>query len=453
MPHVSDEPLDLIGAGLAGSLLSILLARRGFEVRLFEARPDLRAHTVDGGRSINLALSARGLHALAKAGIVDDILPLTIPMRGRLIHDLDGTTHFVPYGQRPSEVIRSVSRAELNRRLMSAAEATGRVHIRFETRCTGIDFPERRLHLRDEAHGREETPATTRVIGCDGAGSAVRTAMLRAGAVRFEPDFIAHGYKELTIPPAPDGGRRIEKHALHIWPRRDFMLIALPNLDGSFTCTLFLRREGRLSFAALATEADVRSFFEAHFPDAVPLIPHLTEEFFENPVGTLGTVRCEPWHFGDLAVILGDAAHAIVPFFGQGMNCAFEDCVTLDACIADEGMGWEQVFERFEGERKPNADAIATLSLRNFIEMRDRVADPKFLLRKKLEFELERRHPGVFIPAYSMVSFHRIPYAEVLRRSEIQERILDELLAGAASLDEVDGEKADALIRAELEPL
>jgi kynurenine 3-monooxygenase len=453
MPHASAEPLDLIGAGLAGSLLSILLARRGFEVRLFEARPDMRTHTVDGGRSINLALSARGLHALDRAGIRDDILPLTIPMRGRLVHDLDGALHFVPYGQRPSEVIRSVSRAELNRRLMTAAEATGRVRIRFETRCTGLDFPERRLHLRDEARGQEETATTTRVIGCDGAGSAVREAMRRAGAVRYEPDFIEHGYKELTIPPAPDGGWRIEKHALHIWPRRDFMLIALPNLDGSFTCTLFLRREGRLSFAALATEPDVRSFFEAHFPDAVPLIPRLTEDFFENPVGALGTVRCEPWHYEDAAVILGDAAHAIVPFFGQGMNCAFEDCVALDACIAEADGDWEQVFTRFEAERKPNADAIATLSLRNFIEMRDRVADPKFLLRKKLEFELERRHPGVFIPAYSMVSFHRIPYAEVLRRGEIQERILATLIAPVHSLDEVDREKADALIRAELSPL
>ncbi|GIV61645.1 MAG: kynurenine 3-monooxygenase [Rhodothermaceae bacterium] len=449
----TEQRIVIAGAGLAGSLLSLFLARRGYDVVVYEGRPDLRTTPIDAGRSINLALSARGLHALDQVGLTDEILRLVIPMRGRMIHDLDGTQTLQPYSHRTGEHINAISRADLNKQLLDAAEATGRVTVRFNHRCTAFDLDTRRLHVEDTRTGATTATTVPRVLGCDGAGSAIRQALTASPGFSFTPEMLDYGYKELTIPPAPGGGWRLEKHALHIWPRHRFMLIALPNLDGSFTCTLFLRLEGPESFAGLAAPADVRAFFERHFPDAVPLMPDLTEEFFENPTGTLGTVRCRPWHHEDAALILGDAAHAIVPFFGQGMNCAFEDCATLDGCLERFGPDWRRVFETFYRLRKPNADAIAELSLQNFIEMRDRVADPRFLLRKQVEFELERRHPDRFIPRYSMVSFHRIPYAEVLRRGAVQEEILSELIAGVDTPDAIDWERAARHIEAALPPL
>ena len=443
----------LVGAGLAGSLLGILLARLGYAVEVYESRPDMRHTDIAAGRSINLALSARGLHALSQAGLQDDIMQMVIPMRGRMVHDLDGSQHLVPYGQTPAEVIYSISRGDLNKRLMTAAEATGAVTFSFGSRCTGLDLEGGRLFLQDEETGRTRRLTAPHVIGCDGAGSVVRGAVLAHHGVAFAPGFLAHGYKELTIPPAGRGRHRLDPHALHIWPRRSFMLIALPNPDGSFTCTLFLQRTGPVSFSAIPDARTLHAFFEAHFPDAVPLMPDLEERFFENPVGPLGTIKCSPWHVDDAALILGDAAHAIVPFFGQGMNCAFEDCVTLAEILAEAQASPASAFARFEAVRKPNTDAIADLSLKNFLEMRDSVADPRFLLRKQLELALEKRHPGVFIPQYAMVSFHRIPYAEVLRRGTLQEDILARLLTNVSSIEQVDWHRADTLITAALSPV
>jgi len=357
---MSQNKLTLIGAGLAGSLLSIYLAKRGFDVEIFERRPDMRSAEVSAGRSINLALSARGLHALEKVGLKDRIMQIAIPMKGRMLHSLTGELNIVPYGRKESEVINSVSRAELNMQLMTAAEQHG-VQINFSQKCTGIDFESRELKLRDEVTNQDSIKQTEIVIGTDGSASAIRTEMAKTLDGNFTKDDLEHGYKELTIPAAADGRFLLEKNALHIWPRQSYMLIALPNLDGSFTCTLFFPMKGDPSFESLKTEKAVLAFFEEQFPDAVELMPTLVEDFFTNPTGALATIRCQPWHVKDKACLLGDAAHAIVPFFGQGINCGFEDCTVLDACIEKQSDDWQRIFKEFEKLRKVNTDAISEL--------------------------------------------------------------------------------------------
>ncbi len=442
---MSQNKLTLIGAGLAGSLLSIYLARRGFKVEIFERRPDMRATEIGAGRSINLALSARGLHALEKVGLKGRIMQIAIPMKGRMLHSLTGELNLVPYGRKESEVINSVSRAELNMQLMNAAEQQG-VEFHFKQKCTGIDFESRELKLRDEITHQDSIKQTEIVIGTDGSASAIRTEMAKTLDGTFTKDDLEHGYKELTIPAAADGRFLLEKNALHIWPRRSYMLIALPNLDGSFTCTLFFPMKGDPSFESLKTEKAVLAFFEQQFPDAVALMPTLVEDFFTNPTGALATIRCQPWHVKDKACLLGDAAHAIVPFFGQGINCGFEDCVVLDECIEKYRGDWQKIFQEFCGVRKVNTDAIADLSLANYLEMRDNVAGPKFLLRKQVEFALEKKYPEKFIPKYSMVSFHRIPYSVALEKGKIQEKILDELCTSITTIEELDWQRADELM-------
>ncbi|HVT44038.1 MAG TPA: NAD(P)/FAD-dependent oxidoreductase [Thermoanaerobaculia bacterium] len=448
MTRDDSRDVTLIGAGLAGSLLAIYLARRGFEVAIFERRPDLRRVNIAAGRSINLALANRGIHALREVGLMDRIEPLLIPMAGRMLHDEAGNLQFLPYGSRPEEVIYSVSRGALNGIMMDAAEAGG-VTIHFLHNCREVDFEQREVTaIIDDGRARRFPYRT--LIGTDGSASAVRDAVMRAtgGESREEP--LEHSYKELSIPPSPDGGFRIERNALHIWPRGEFMLIALPNIDGSFTVTLFLPNEGPESFASLTTAEAVLSFFERRFADAVPLLPDLTEAFFENPTGHLSTIRCWPWHYRDQAVLLGDAAHAIVPFHGQGMNCAFEDCSELNACLDSSDGTWEPVFAELARRRKPNAEAIADMALENYVEMRSSVRDPKFQLWKEAAFRLEERQPGRFIPRYSMVMFHSIPYAEAKRRGAIQDEILEELTRETATAAEVDYEKADRLIASRL---
>jgi kynurenine 3-monooxygenase len=444
--------VTLIGAGLAGSLLAIYLARRGHRVTLYEWRPDLRRVEVPAGRSINLALANRGIAALAALGLMEDVEKLLIPMRGRMLHDEHGRLELQPYGQHPHEVIHSVSRPMLTALLLDAAEATGRVRARFGRRCEAVDLATGTLTLCDGSGGREAIPFEV-VIGCDGVNSSVREAILEAtsGACSDEP--LAHGYKELSIPPAAGGGFRMEPHALHIWPRGGYMLIALPNLDGGFTVTLFLPHEGQDSFAALTDEAQLRAFFEARFPDVSALMPHLAAEFFRHPTGRLGTLRTRPWQVCDRALILGDAAHAVVPFHGQGMNCAFEDCSALDACLERWPDDWAQAFTEFESLRKPNAEALADLSIENYLEMRSTVRDPKYQLKKALAFRLEDRHPERFIPRYSMVMFHRIPYAEAKRRGVIQDQILEVLTAPGGDLDGVDYGYADRLIAERLDEI
>ncbi len=448
----SQQHILLVGAGLAGSLLSIYLARRGFTVDVYERRADMRRVHMSAGRSINLALSARGIHALREVGLLDAMMEVAIPMRGRMIHDTDGQTTFQPYGRDDSEVIHSISRGELNRKLMDLAESHPHVRIHFNQRCEGMDFESRDVRFTDEETGLSCTRRADTVIATDGAGSPLRQSMERREGFVATQEFLEHGYKELTIPAGDGGAFPIEKHALHIWPRHSFMLIALPNIDGSFTCTLFLQHEGDPGFSSLDTPERVRAFFAREFPDALPLIPSLAEEFAANPVGALGTVRCYPWHVGGRAALLGDACHAVVPFYGQGMNCAFEDCSELNRCLDEFGHDWDRVFEAYQERRKVNTDSIAELALENFVEMRDRVADPHFLLTKQVGLALEERFPEYFIPKYSMVTFHRTPYAVAKRRGEIQQQILEELTRGVDTPGQVDFTRAARLITERLRP-
>ncbi len=446
----TSKPIIVVGAGLAGSLLGVYLARRGFQVDVYERRPDMRKTRISAGRSINLALSTRGIHALKEVGLYDDIMKISIPMKGRMVHHLDGTLHSQPYGKNESEVINAVSRGELNMRLMDLAEAQGGIHFHFNQRCIGMGFDEGLVYLKDETTAHTYTVTGETVIGTDGSASAIRADMQKVGRFNYSQQFLEHGYKELLIPPAPRGEFQIEKNALHIWPRKTYMLIALPNLDGSFTCTLFYPYSGENSFESLDREDKVSSFFQEQFPDVLPLMPRLTEEFFANPTGSLVTIKCDPWHVDDKALLLGDAAHAIVPFYGQGMNCAFEDCTVLNGCIEQHGRDWENVFRSFERLRKANADAIADLAVENFYEMRDLVTDPRFILKKEIEHVLEEKFPDRFVPKYSMVTFHRVPYSVAMKRGKIQEEILDELAANTERADRIDLEQASHLIQLKL---
>lgn len=447
MNAADNQRIVVSGAGLAGSLLAVMLARRGFDVTIYEKRGDMREQDMSAGRSINLALAARGIAALEHAGVMERVRPLMIPMPGRLLHDVFGETKYQAYSRHAHEVNYSVSRGELNKSLMTAAEATGKVRILFEHEVQDIDFDRKALIVRNVGTGDVFEDHGVPVLAADGAGSPVRHAMVQRLGITNTEDMLDHAYKELVIPAAADGGWQIEKEALHIWPRGGYMLIALPNRDGSFTCTLFLALDGKLSFAALDSEEKLTDFFSELFPDALQLMPTLTTDFFNNPTGMLGTVRCHPWHHDGNAVLLGDAAHAVVPFHGQGMNCAFEDCVALDKLIDQHGTDWPKIFEAFTAERKPNADAIAQMALENYTEMRDAVRDPAFHLRKQVEFELEGRFPGRFIPRYSMVMFHpEIPYAEALERGERQQAVLRELTEGKKSIDEVNLSRAEQVL-------
>lgn len=443
------KDITLIGAGLAGSLLAIFLARRGLRVSIYERHPDMRREEIPGGRSINLALAHRGMRALERVGLLEEVHRLLIPMRGRMLHDERGRLTFTPYGRASTEVIYSVSRPGLNKLLMDAAEKSGAA-ILFRRRCENVDFDAGVVHFTDETSGRRETVSARPVIAADGAGSAVRQALAGRLGFKVTEDLLPHGYKELTIPAAAGGRHRMEREALHIWPRGGYMLIALPNLDGSFTATLFLAHQGAPSFATLKEPAALRTFFEQNFADALELLPDLEEEFYRHPTGLMGTVHCPHWHFEDRALLLGDAAHAIVPFHGQGMNCAFEDCLILDGCVERHGGDWRAVFAEFETARRPDTEAIAEMALENYVEMRDAVRQPKFHLQKQLGFLLEARHPGVFVPRYSMVMFHHLPYSQAQRRGAIEQRILDRLTAQAASLEDVDLDLADRLIRSDL---
>lgn len=448
----NDAPVSIIGAGLAGTLMSILLARRGHKVRVFERLPDLRREAIPAGRSINLALAARGIATLELADVMQQVLPLLIPMPGRLLHLPDDAQTFVPYGQHDNEVIYSISRPGLNRLLLDAAEAAG-VELHFRQSSVDADFRTLQVLMRDESAGTTWELPMKRVIAADGAGSPLRRALASGLGIQCSDDLLEHGYKELTLPPDRGGHHQIHKNALHIWPRGGFMLIALPNLDGSFTVTLFLPREGAESFASLRDAATVDAFFQQHFPDAALLMPHMIDEFFQHPTGIMGTVRCSRWSFEDRLLLIGDAAHAITPFHGQGMNCAFEDCRELDRLLHDH-TDWAAAFGAFERARLPETNAIADMALENYEEMRDTVRHPKFQLQKVLSLELERRFPDRFVPRYSMVMFHDgIAYSTAQARGRIQHEILDALTLSAASMDQIDFAQARALIEAKLPPI
>jgi kynurenine 3-monooxygenase len=446
------EKITLIGAGLNGPLLAILLRQRGFAVEIYERRPDMRQVRMDAGRSINLALSTRGIHALQQAGLWERLRSIVIPMKGRMMHSTTGELTFQPYGQDESEVIHSISRAELNIALMNAAEEQGAT-IHFNRRCTGYDLKSSAIRLRAEETRKETSRQTSVLIGCDGSASAIRTEMLKLNRFDFAQQHLGHGYKELTIPAGVHGEHLLETHALHIWPRGNLMLIALPNIDGTFACILFLPFEGVESFASLVGGEEVLRFFHTRFADAEKLMPQLAKSYFANPTGSMVTIKCSPWQVEGKALLLGDAAHAIVPFFGQGINCGFEDCTALVELLDEHGPDWARVFREFESQRKANTDAIADMAVENFIEMRDRVADSRFLFRKKVELALEQRYPKLFIPKYAMVTFHRIPYSVALARGTIQDRILAELCDGIDRIDDLDWEKADELVHRSLTPL
>ncbi len=446
-------PVRIVGAGPTGALLAILLERRGHPVELYESRPDPIHTAGESGRSINLALADRGIHALQTAGVFQDIEADLLPMRGRMIHDANGGTSLQPYGQRPNEQIYSVSRQILNRSLLAVAARRPGIRVHFEHRFESADFERGAARIRDVRRDRLIEVPMQPLIAADGAGSAVRRQMSALKLIEAAETDLAHGYKELSIPPDGAGRHAMAADALHIWPRGDFMLIALPNLDGSFTATLFLARHGAVSFDALTGSAAVDEFLSRNFPDARRLMPHCIEEFERHPTGFLGTVSASPWHHGGTAALIGDAAHAIVPFHGQGMNCCFEDCVEFDACLGEES--WAAAFEEFGNRRKANTDAIAAMALDNYLEMRERVAHPKFQLQQALSLELERRFPERFVPRYSMVMFHHeIPYRTALERGAVQSELLAELTSGpVSSLAEIDFVGAEREIRAKLPPL
>jgi kynurenine 3-monooxygenase len=446
------ERVTLIGAGLNGPLLAILLRRRGFAVEIYERRPDMRRVRVNAGRSINLALSTRGIHALQQAGLWERMQSIIIPMKGRMMHSIAGELTFQPYGNNETEVINSISRAELNIALMNAAEEQGAT-IHFNQRCAGYDLKTGTVRLRDENTGEDVDRDTGVVIGCDGSASAIRAEMLKLSRFNFSQQHLDYGYKELTIAAGTDGEHLLETNALHIWPRGNHMLIALPNIDGTFACILFLPFEGADSFASLGTAADVVRFFEDRFPDALKLMPQLTDNYAANPTGAMVTVKCSPWHVEGRSLLLGDAAHAIVPFFGQGINCGFEDCTCLVDLLDRHGADWPRAFREFEKERKVNTDAIADMAIENFTEMRDRVADARFLFRKKVELALEAKYPQLFVPKYAMVTFHRIPYSVALARGAVQDRMLAELCEDIDRVEDLNWDKADRLIRRDLTPL
>jgi kynurenine 3-monooxygenase len=442
--------IRIIGAGPTGALLAILLQRRGFEIELYESRADARLAPAETGRSINLALADRGIHALKAARVFDDLGSALLPMRGRLIHYQNGETSFQPYGQRPNEVIYSVSRHRLNQALIEVAGRLPGVHMHFQHRFESADFTANTAQIRDLQHDRVITLPMQPLLATDGAGSLMRREMRAQGLIRAAETDLEHGYKELSIPPGPGGEFPMACDALHIWPRGNFMLIALPNDNGSFTATLFLTKRGPLSFESLCEPEEVRNFLSRYFPDALELMPDAIAEFSAHPIGFLGTVSADPWHSGARAALIGDAAHAMVPFHGQGMNCCFEDCIEFDA-IVGRRLPWDSAFAEFGAARKPNTDAIAAMALENYLEMRESVADPAFQLRQSLALELERRFPRRFIPRYSMVMFHHeIPYSAAQQRGAVQAAILSGLTRNATQLADIDFAAAETQVNANL---
>lgn len=431
----------IIGAGLCGSLLALRLGQRGYHVTVMEKRPDLRKVDISAGRSINLAFSDRGNKAMKLVGIEEKVKALCIPMNGRMLHDKDGNTFLSNYSGRDHEYINSISRGELNGLLLTEAETHHNVTIHFNIECLGVDFEKTTATFRDDNNNKEFIEDADVIIATDGAGSAMRRSYYlgRKFLFSFSQDYLTHGYKELSILPTESGGYRTYKNALHIWPRGDYMLIALPNLDGSFTVTLFLSYDQEpYNFNNLNTPEAVTEFFQNEFPDALELMPNLVEDFFENPTAPLGTVKCSPWHYQGNTLLMGDAAHAIVPFYGQGMNASFEDVVEFDK-VLDLNLGnWEEIFETYEEHRKKDTDAIADLAIDNFHEMKDHVANPLFQEKRKIEMALEKNFPDQYSSKYSLVTFNEnIGYREAMMRGRAQDKAILNMLADQTlSLDE-----------------
>jgi len=424
----------IIGAGLVGSLLSVYLSRRGYTVDVYERRTDMRKQGFIGGRSINLALSDRGWKALKGVGLDSHIRNIALPMEGRMIHDVNGNTNFQPYGKE-GQAIYSVSRGQLNLALINDTEPDPKVTYHFDRKCIDVDEDKTTATFLNNLTNEKEQIQPDVIFGTDGAFSSVRLSLQKTGMFNFSQEYLEHGYKELSIPANADGSHKLDKNALHIWPRGNFMLIALPNLDGTFTCTLFLAFKGEVSFENLQNEKDVQTFFETYFADTIPLIPNLMEEFTGNPTSSLITIKCKPWH-KNKTLILGDASHAIVPFYGQGMNSGFEDCTVLNEIIEACNDDWDIIPEKFSANRKADADAISDLAMRNFIEMRDLVADENFLLRKKIEKQFVEHFPNRYSPLYSMVTFSQKPYAEALATGLKHDKLFKEHIFKSPELEE-----------------
>lgn len=417
--------IAIIGSGLVGSLLAIYLKRYGHKITVFDRRPDIR-NIEFSGRSINLAMSNRGWNALKTVGIEEEIKKIAIPLDKRAMHVIGKEQYFQKYGK-DGEAIWSISRGVLNKRMIDLAENNG-VDFRFEEKVWDIDLPRAVVYTGESEKGEWKEYPFDLVFGCDGAFSRVRHKMQRRSRFDYSQDFIDVGYKELTIPANADGTHKLDKHSFHIWPRGKFMFIAMPNLDGSFTCTLFMPFEGEVSFESLQTKKDAVRFFNTYFPNVKDEIENLTEDFFKNPTSAMVTMKCYPWTYWDKVALVGDSAHAVVPFYGQGMNAGFEDIYVLDQLIQEFGDDWERTFTTYQEKRKPNADAIAELSYRNFIEMSSKTADANFLLQKKIEKHFSTKHPEKWIPAYSRVTFSNRPYAEALAEGDAQEEIMKEVM-------------------------
>jgi len=442
----TQKNITVVGAGLVGSLVSIYLAKRGYKVDVYERRPDMRKADIVAGRSINLALSDRGWRGLEGVGIADEIKKIAIPMYGRSIHMKDGSSTYQAYGK-DNQAIYSVSRGGINMRLMDLAEQQPNVTLHFEERCDKLDRKSNELSFFNTSTNKTKDVKSDIVLGSDGAFSAVRTQMqFQSDRFDYQQFYIDAGYKELVIPAGPNGEHLIEKNCLHIWPRGSFMMIALPNMDGSFTCTLFFQMEGKVSFDAIKTKEEVMAFFKQEFLDAVPLMPTLIEDWMNNPTSSLVTVKCKPWVWDEKIALIGDAAHAIVPFYGQGMNCGFEDCVVLNELMDKHGDLNGACLKEYETLRKPDGDAIADLAIANFVEMRDKTADKTFLLQKKIEAHFSAKHPEKWIPLYSMVTYSpHIRYSEALVNGNKQQAIMDKIMAMSdieAKWDSVEVENA-----------
>ncbi|HEX4886459.1 MAG TPA: NAD(P)/FAD-dependent oxidoreductase [Luteibaculaceae bacterium] len=420
--------IAVIGGGLVGALQSLYLARKGFEVDVYERRPDAREKELKAGKSINLALSNRGLNALRELGLDERALAISIPMEGRMMHAVTGELTFQPYG-RPGQCIYSVSRWGLNRELLLETEKHPHIRLFFNERCDELDLQTNTLHFTNTLTQERKVATYDRIFAADGAYSVIRQQLMKSDRFNFSQSYLEHGYKELHIPPASDGSFQLDKNALHIWPRGQFMLIALGNIDGSFTCTLFMPFEGDVSFSTLDSGASVLAFFKETFPDVVPLMPDLTEHFFQNPTSSLVTIKCNPWYHKDKVILIGDAAHGIVPFYAQGMNSGFEDCFLLDQMMDKLEGDWKTLFKDFTASRQPNTDAMAELAVYNYEEMRANTANPRFLLRKKIERHFSDKHPDLWIPLYTQVTFTDRPYSMALVDSRKQDKIMEEIMA------------------------
>ncbi len=415
--------ITLVGGGLAGSLVAVYLAKRGYEVNIYERRPDMRNVEIPAGRSINLALSTRGIDALKRVGLDQVVLDQAIPMAGRMMHDEKGNLAYQPYGK-DGQAINSVSRAHLNIQLLKLADEHENVNQFFNMRCQEVDIENSICKFLNEETGEMVEVDSDYILGSDGAYSPVRLKMMKNDRFDYSQSYTKSGYKELNITPTSDGDFAMDPDSLHIWPRGNFMMIALPNPDKSFTCTLFMPYDGDVGFDQINSDQEILDFMNTYFADAVPLMPELLNDFKQNPVGSLVTVRCYPWHMKK-ATLIGDACHAIVPFYGQGMNCAFEDCVELDNCLEEFG-DWDNAMNEYQKRRKPNADAIADLALQNFIEMRDLVGDKDFLHYKKIEHQLCELHPDLFKSQYEMVTFSKVPYSDAMTKgAQNTQRVYD----------------------------